>query len=147
MISKILGKHNQRLGDFLAWLAKQEGRNDPIGDLATDARRSPPPARITTILDFRRWVYRQQYNIEAVHAVTEAALEWRQVKQPVSLKTRFQVMERDGFRCQLCGRKAIDDLTLEVDHKVSRKDGGSSDPSNLWTLCFDCNRGKQGSSL
>jgi 5-methylcytosine-specific restriction endonuclease McrA len=142
-----LGKHNARIGDFLEWLAKQARRSDPIGDLAFDVHRKPPPAELTTVLEFRRWVYQQERCLPAVQAVTEAALEWRKVKQAVSLRTRFLVLERDGFRCQLCGRQADGSLTLEVDHKTARAAGGSSSIDNLWTLCFDCNRGKQDSSL
>jgi 5-methylcytosine-specific restriction endonuclease McrA len=36
---------------------------------------------------------------------------------------------------------------LEIDHRIPRAKGGSDDPSNLWTLCFDCNRGKSDSDL
>jgi hypothetical protein len=56
---------------------------------------------------------------------------------------RFDVMKRDKFKCQLCGRTAKDGVRLEVDHKTPRAKGGSNQMSNLWTLCFDCNRGKQ----
>lgn len=58
------------------------------------------------------------------------------------LALRFEVMKRDGYRCQLCGRTAQDGVTLEVDHKLARSKGGTNDPANLWTLCFPCNRGK-----
>ncbi len=60
----------------------------------------------------------------------------------LGLRSRFAIMQRDGFRCQLCGRTAQDGVKLEVDHKHPRAKGGTNDPSNLWTLCFDCNRGK-----
>lgn len=31
---------------------------------------------------------------------------------------RYAVLQRDGFRCQACGRTKGDGVTLEVDHKV-----------------------------
>lgn len=65
----------------------------------------------------------------------------------VSPRTRFLVLQRDGFRCRLCGRTADDSVKLEVDHRQSLSMGGTNDPVNLWTLCFDCNRGKAGDSL
>lgn len=65
----------------------------------------------------------------------------------VGLTLRFRIFKRDNYRCQLCGRSAQDGVTLEVDHKVPRAKGGSNDPSNLWTLCFDCNRGKRDTYL
>lgn len=54
---------------------------------------------------------------------------------------RFDVFRRDNFTCQYCGQKSPD-VTLECDHIVAVANGGSDDPSNLITACFDCNRGK-----
>lgn len=59
-----------------------------------------------------------------------------------SRQQRFIILHRDGFRCQLCGRRAIDGVTLEVDHVLPRAKGGSAVPWNLWTLCVDCNQAK-----
>jgi hypothetical protein len=59
------------------------------------------------------------------------------------LKTRYEIFKRDGFRCQICGRNAKEDgVKLELGHKIARANGGTYDHDNLWTLCFDCNRGQ-----
>jgi HNH endonuclease len=55
---------------------------------------------------------------------------------------RFAIIRRDGYRCRMCGAQSEDGAQLEVDHKIPRARGGTNDPSNLWTLCFTCNRGK-----
>lgn len=60
----------------------------------------------------------------------------------LSLRLRFLVLRRDGYRCQLCGRGASDGVSLEIDHKRAVARGGPTALDNLWTLCFDCNRGK-----
>lgn len=60
----------------------------------------------------------------------------------VTPKLRYQVMKRDGFRCQLCGRRSGDGVELHVDHIVPISKGGKSDMSNLRTLCDYCNIGK-----
>jgi len=60
---------------------------------------------------------------------------------------RFKILQRDNFKCQLCGRTAQDGVTLEVDHKIPISRGGISDESNLWTLCKDCNRSKSNKIL
>lgn len=65
----------------------------------------------------------------------------RKPRQPLSVKIRFAVLSRDGFRCRYCGRRAPD-VVLHVDHVRSRKDGGTDDPSNLCAACADCNHGK-----
>ena len=61
----------------------------------------------------------------------------------ISPKLRHQILERDGFRCCDCGATPdMPDVVLEVDHRTPVSKGGSNDPSNLRTLCGDCNRGK-----
>lgn len=67
---------------------------------------------------------------------------------PTGLALRFFILKRDGYRCQICGRNAQDHgVVLEIDHRIPRAKGGTDDPANLWTLCFDCNRGKRDSDL
>lgn len=66
--------------------------------------------------------------------------------RPVSVRTRFEIFKRDGFTCQYCGRRSPD-VVLEVDHIDPRCLGGSDDPVNLITSCWECNRGKAGVPL
>ena len=54
----------------------------------------------------------------------------------ISPKLRFQILQRDGFKCVLCGSKEM----LEVDHKDENKNNNV--PANLQTLCHQCNIGK-----
>lgn len=51
---------------------------------------------------------------------------------------RWDVWERDDFRCQACGTRR--DLT--VDHIIPRVAGGSNETENLQTLCRSCNSSK-----
>jgi hypothetical protein len=64
----------------------------------------------------------------------------------IGKKKRFAIFERDNFTCQYCGNKPPKAI-LEVDHIVSRKDGGQDDDINLTTSCFLCNRGKSSKSV
>jgi HNH endonuclease len=64
-----------------------------------------------------------------------------------ALSLRFAILKRDRYRCQVCGRSAQDGTTLEVDHRIPRAKGGTNDPANLWTLCYECNRGKGDTAL
>jgi hypothetical protein len=55
---------------------------------------------------------------------------------------RWQVFTRDGNRCVVCGSRAADGVTLEVDHIMPLSRGGGNEMPNLRTLCATCNRGK-----
>lgn len=56
-------------------------------------------------------------------------------------KKRFDVLERDGFACRYCGRRAPE-YEIIVEHIVPRCHGGSSEPYNLVAACTECNDGK-----
>lgn len=59
----------------------------------------------------------------------------------VSKRLRHEIFRRDNHTCQSCGAKAPN-VKLEPDHVIPVALGGSDDPSNLQTLCEDCNAGK-----
>lgn len=66
----------------------------------------------------------------------------------ISQKLRAEVLDRDGFTCQMCGKAAgeIDDDTgrnvrLHLGHIVDKSLGGRDELSNLRTLCSTCNQG------
>jgi len=67
-------------------------------------------------------------------------------RKAISKKLRLLILERDGYRCCLCGRSAKE-TKLEVDHKIPVAKGGTDSLNNLWTLCIDCNRGKSDLSI
>lgn len=69
--------------------------------------------------------------------------DWqRKYEHRVTPSMRYDVMQRDGFKCCLCGRSAGNGVELEVDHIVPVFKGGNTTYSNLQTLCRECNRGK-----
>lgn len=65
----------------------------------------------------------------------------REKRKTLGKKVRFDVFKRDGFQCQYCGQ-VPPTVVLEVDHITPVVEGGTNDPDNLLTACFDCNRGK-----
>jgi len=67
-------------------------------------------------------------------------------RKAISRKLRLLILERDSYRCCLCGRTAKE-TKLEVDHKIPVAKGGTDSLNNLWTLCIDCNRGKSDLSI
>ena len=63
------------------------------------------------------------------------------VNRRIKPGVRFDVLNRDGFRCVYCGASAKEDM-LVVDHVVPVIIGGTADMSNLVTACYQCNVGK-----
>ena len=63
-------------------------------------------------------------------------------RRSIQKKLRHEILKRDGFRCCHCGRGSKDGVKLHIDHKIPVVLGGTNDPSNLQTLCQDCNLGK-----
>jgi hypothetical protein len=61
-----------------------------------------------------------------------------------SLRLRFVVMRRDGFRCRQCGASPAltPGVELHVDHVLAWSAGGITALDNLQTLCSRCNLGK-----
>ena len=101
--------------------------------------RVPKAARLTQ--------FRPQMTGEEIVALVEerwtavrGERAWRKAELAVGL--RFDVLSRDGFRCQYCGRGPDQGVLLEVDHRVARANGGTDEMRNLVTACWDCNRGK-----
>jgi hypothetical protein len=63
----------------------------------------------------------------------------------IPLKTRWEVLKRDNYRCVKCGASPSNDHTveLEVDHIDPVAKGGGNEIHNLQTLCKKCNQGKK----
>lgn len=59
---------------------------------------------------------------------------------------RWQVFQRDGFKCRSCGRSADDGAVLQIDHIEPKSWGGPDVFANYQTLCRECNLGKSNRS-
>jgi 5-methylcytosine-specific restriction endonuclease McrA len=66
----------------------------------------------------------------------------------ISAKLRAEVLDRNGFTCQMCGLTPgeVDPSTgrkvrLHIGHIVDKNLGGKDELSNLRTLCSTCNQG------
>ncbi len=62
----------------------------------------------------------------------------------INYRIRFKVMQRDDFKCQICGASPAMQagVLLHVDHIVPVAKGGQATMDNLQTLCQKCNLGK-----
>ena len=62
----------------------------------------------------------------------------------INLRLRFKVLQRDNFKCCVCGASPARDsaVILHVDHIRPWSKGGETTIDNLQTLCSKCNLGK-----
>lgn len=65
-------------------------------------------------------------------------------KRDINLRLRFKVMQRDNFKCCICGASPAKDpsVELQIDHIIPWAKGGETTIDNLQTLCTKCNLGK-----
>ena len=58
-------------------------------------------------------------------------------------KNRMKILERDKYRCRICGRSPKDnvDIVLNIHHILPWSMGGLTIERNLITLCHTCHRG------
>ena len=76
----------------------------------------------------------QQRELRAYHIERERAL--------MTNSLRYDILKRDGFKCQICGSTVQDGVKLHVDHIIPVSRGGHTTPDNLRTLCDRCTSGK-----
>jgi 5-methylcytosine-specific restriction endonuclease McrA len=67
----------------------------------------------------------------------------RRARGPIRAQMRFDILQRDGFRCRYCGRPgSAPGVVLHVDHVIPFVAGGATSEDNLVTACEECNLGK-----
>jgi 5-methylcytosine-specific restriction endonuclease McrA len=71
-----------------------------------------------------------------------------QFSRPISAKLRAEVLDRNGFTCQMCGLCPGDvdpntgrKVRLHIGHIKDKSLGGKDELSNLRALCSTCNQG------
>lgn len=81
---------------------------------------------------------------EASHPAIEphAARQAAEQRIRVMPALRWQVFQRDDWRCVACGRDSAAGVILHVDHIIPRSRGGQDTLANYQTLCHLCNIGK-----
>lgn len=103
------------------------------------------------LFDFERWLALPvRDGVDDMVAVVSGALRvprivhlrrYGRVRCPTVRLTRRNLMLRDGFTCQYCGRRRpVRDL--DIDHVCPRSRGGEDSWTNLVTACQPCNRRK-----
>jgi 5-methylcytosine-specific restriction endonuclease McrA len=68
------------------------------------------------------------------------AHRYQRDRSPQARRQRQRVLERDGYRCQLCGAPLTGGRDSHADHIIPISRGGSqSDDGNVRATCPTCN--------
>ena len=82
------------------------------------------------------------YNVVLAKIKQQSTKKMQRSKMTSEL--RESILRRDNWTCQKCGNSVYNEpnLLLEVDHIIPIARGGKTEPKNLQTLCWKCNRNK-----
>jgi 5-methylcytosine-specific restriction endonuclease McrA len=87
-----------------------------------------------------KWIIEKTYVDEIfIRIKNKKAMEQSIAYQRTMMTTgkRYDVLRRDKFTCQICGRTQNDGAKLEVDHIIPVSKGGKTADHNLQTLCYE----------
>ena len=89
------------------------------------------------IEEFKVWIeFKEEWEI-----IRSRYNYWIQKKKENSNYNRYRILERDGFKCKICGRSPPE-IVLHIDHWIPKARGGLDIYENLVTLCGECNISK-----
>lgn len=91
---------------------------------------------------------RKLQDVEAkLEALAQKANHAKRQRSKMTPALKKTILERDNYTCQNCGNSIYKEpnLLLEIDHIVPVSKGGETEPDNLQTLCWRCNRSKSDS--
>jgi len=91
-----------------------------------------------------------RHDLKPGEYVLESVIRVPTLGRGISPQLRNEILERNGFTCQLCGAGTGDPdpfnpsrkIRLHIDHIVPLSQGGSNDKENLRVLCSACNQGR-----
>jgi hypothetical protein len=91
-----------------------------------------------------------RHDLKPGEYILEALDRLPAIERSISPQLRNEILERNGYTCQLCGAGPGDPdpfnpgrkVRLHIDHIIPISQGGTDDKSNLRVLCSTCNQGR-----
>lgn len=145
----------EELYDNLAELWVELGRQPSRRDLS---RLNSPISYKAYERRFGKWSTAVKSFVEYYNSIDDVLIESvtlekdfvdHSTSRDINLRMRFMVMQRDSFKCCICGASPAKDPTVElhIDHIIPWSKGGETVIDNLQTLCSKCNLGKSDLSM
>ncbi|MDD5111120.1 MAG: HNH endonuclease [Candidatus Altiarchaeota archaeon] len=94
--------------------------------------------------------HKDRHDLKSGQYILISADRVPRISSGIHPQLRLEILERNGFTCQLCGAGAGDSdpynprrkVVLHIDHIKPKSQGGTDDRSNLRVLCSTCNQAK-----
>lgn len=94
--------------------------------------------------------YRDRSDLKPDEYILESLTRDPAIGRRISPQLRMEILERNGFTCQLCGRTGGDPdptdpaskVRLVIDHLTPISHGGGNERENLRVLCSACNQAR-----
>lgn len=133
--------------------AKERIKDYLLNHIGEDVTRETLREVAGNIQDWQRALrtLRQETGLDIVATKTgyiltsDVPVNTPQIRKAIDNKLKYAVLQRDNSTCQRCGANIYNtpNVKLVIDHKIPVELGGDTTIDNLWTLCSDCNGGKQ----
>jgi hypothetical protein len=114
----------------------------PVVDWVTEqwkaqGHKTPPrdPWRVIRQLHQEGWLIKVKNGVYRYDPETAGRIELDDFTE----EQKRAILERDEYRCVVCGKGKKDGVELHVDHIKPRHLGGKSEIENGQTLCASCN--------
>lgn len=91
-----------------------------------------------------------RHDLKPGQYVLETLERTPRIERGISPQLRNEILERNGYTCQLCGAGPRDrdpfnpkrKVRLHIDHIVPKSQGGADEKENLRVLCSACNQAR-----
>ncbi len=140
-----MSKNKKTIGDLIKEYfkkhAKQDMQHGPVVDWVEEQYLRIYGRKPRDIWRSIRSLHEQGFLIKVkkgVYRYDPEKIKRRKLKD-FTTKQKVQILERDGYKCVICGRGKKEGVELHVDHIKPRYLGGKSTIENGQTLCAQHN--------
>lgn len=139
-LKAVIGRQSQRPNPtfYLGWIEGLKSIVRMFNHLDQVGKTQGIEKRWEALDESEKWLLQV---IEKQHGPKQSPCS-QKTRSSIQPSLRFKIFRRDEYECAICGKGKDEAERLEVDHIEPVSEGGTEEPENLQTLCWECNAGK-----